>query len=1205
MASRWNEEKVIMDDEAKIAIIGYSGSFPGANTPEELWQLTSKGKVGLQKTDDECVKRNLPKEFYEQENFRAVGGGPVDFKAFDAKFFGISPKEAMYLDPQIRKSLETAWNAFEHAGYQPLHIQCIVGAFLASSVNAYFLENLIDEFESSNESERSQILFLNEPDFLATRIAYQFDWTGPAYTIKCGCSSSLVAIHEACQALLNYECDIALSGGVAIKPRYHYGYLYEKDSILSADGKCCPFSDTASGTIFANGVGMVVLKRLSDAINHRDTIHGVIRATAVNNDGKDKVGYMAPSVAGQRKSMQAVLTYSELEPEEISYIETHGTGTEIGDPIEFKGLMEVFQNCSNHTIHLGAVKGNVGHLDAASGVTGLIKVLQEMKHRSISPVVNFNTPNQKMDFNRSPFQINETLSEWKPGPKGRIAIVSSFGIGGTNAQLVIEEWQGFLEPSKDSSEYFFPFSAKTEEQLQERIKDFKRYISKNQNTRLSDISYTLLTGRSHFDHRWHCITKTHEELIQILEKPNKQFIIAKKGSELPLDHALFNDSERLKQLWEEGKNFRPPSEQFGDFKKVPLPLYPFARDEYWIERGIRNRKISDPSRWFYLPYWKRQQIKSCLPILSGKSVLVLCDSCVLSSALVEKLRRLEANVSVVNAGREFFKKENKRYSIRPGNDSDFNLLMRDLESDGKFPDIILHMWNCSEQDLSFEETQVRGLYALVSFCKSSIKIKGTVSSHLAIICNGIANVSGNEVVHPNKSALLGIAQVYPKEYEGAICQLIDIDHTSDVTMNVNGILHELGVNHSSEVAIRRMRRYVKDYAPHQLTDDQLVLHRIADNKNYLIIGGLGNFGMELCEFITENHKANIFLMTRSSFPKSSEWNSWIEEKGLENSISRKIVKIKEMSGKGSSVTVVQGDVSNVEDLRAVRKRIQGEYGPISGVIHAAGVVENGMIANKTVESFGPVFAAKVYGTRNVCEVFLKDNPEFIVLCSSMNSIIGGLGQIDNTAANAFVDAFAEYCVSQGYANVFAINWGAVNEARARNYATSHLFMNLSQEHTKNKMTKEEIFDVYRRLFSTHLGPRVVVSTIDFNEVIKNWNRVASLKELVKAVNLSKKSRKRIVANEFKEPLSEMEKRIARYWQDLLGIDQIGLDDDFFELGGNSLVAIQFIGKLTDELPIKIHAMSIYEYPTLETFATYAEELEREAKEKCEAGSGAS
>ncbi|MCB1135338.1 MAG: SDR family oxidoreductase, partial [Chlamydiia bacterium] len=367
----------------------------------------------------------------------------------------------------------------------------------------------------------------------------------------------------------------------------------------------------------------------------------------------------------------------------------------------------------------------------------------------------------------------------------------------------------------------------------------------------------------------------------------------------------------------------------------------------------------------------------------------------------------------------------------------------------------------------------------------------------------------------------------------------------------------------------------------------------------LVIGGLGNFGMELAEFMATQYDARVFLTTRTPFPKPTDWDAWLAQKGSGHSISQKILALQELHRKGCRLEVLQADVCSPDQLTHVRDYIHNEYGAIAGVVHAAGIVESGMIQTKTIESFDHVFAAKVHGSRNVYEIFHGQDPDFIILCSSMNAIIGGLGQIDNTAANAFIDAYAEELDARGKTRVLAINWGAVNEARARNYATSPQFAELSREHIKNKMTKEEIFDVYRRLFSSTLGPRIVVSTIDFNEVIRNWSRVGSLKELVKQTQSQPRTLVHRDLPDEERPQSEMEQAIAGYWSTALGVDSVRRSDDFFELGGNSLLAIQFIGMLTREFPIRVHAMSIYEYPSLMAFAKYAEQLRQEADEKLE------
>lgn len=1195
-----------MESMNKIAIVGFSGSFPGAQDMNEFYDLISKSRIGIKESAAEEVNDNLSKNFISQKGFVNIGGGPSGFKNFDAKFFGYSPKEAKYLDPQIRKALEYAWVAIEHAGYSPTNFDIPVGAYIASSLNSYFLENLTHIYQAeADENERSQMVFLNEADFLASKLAYHFNWTGPAFNLKCGCSSSLVAIHEACKGLINFDCDVALSGGVAIKPRYQYGYLYEKDGILSKDGKCSPFSDDASGTVFANGIGFVVLKRLEDAICENDTIYGIIRASAVNNDGNDKVGYMAPSVSGQVNAMETALAYADIEPQDISYIEAHGTGTEIGDPIEYKALMSVFGECKKESISLGAVKGNVGHLDAASGVTGLIKVLLDLQNETISPIANFNKPNTKIDYSNSPFKFNKKLTKWDGNTKKRIAAISSFGIGGTNAQVILEESTYNLDKKNignigaaENPEYFIPVSAKTKESLILNIDKLKNYINNNE-TNIKNLSYTLLLGRSNFQYRVGFIVNADVSRQQLLYQLNNVSGIdsinrLSSTEEIIIDNNLFNNPHQLEKLWLSGANIGNINQKLEGCSRIAVPTYCFKEDEYWIyandnaQSNIeKNSKIEDVSKWFYVPYWQREQIATHIPKLNNENILLLAEDTSFTKNLVRRLEKLNANVTVIASK-----------DIDLDNKKSFIDLLNKLDSKKLYPKVVMHLWClANDSNVSTDVMQKLGLFSLVSLCKASILVKQDVDFHLSIIADKITNVSGNELVNPDKSTLLGIEQVLPKEHDKANCQLIDIDLNIKDNLNINAILHELANKKTSDVAIRGMRRFVKSYVRQELTEDVLNESMLAPNKNYLIIGGLGNFGMELSEFIGAVNKGNIFLTSRMNFPKQDNWNLWISEKGKENSISKKIIDLQKIKAQGVNIEILKVDVTKEQDLIQAKDYIEKNYGLVSGVIHAAGIVESGMIQHKTENSLNSVFAAKIQGTKNVCEVFLKINPDFILLCSSMNSIIGGLGQLDNTAANAFVDSYAEYCLNNGHSNVLAINWGAVNEARARNYTALPQFSELSREHIKNKMTKDEIFDVYRRMFSSKIAPRIVISTIDFNKVIENWSKVGSLVELLKQVNQNKKGRTEIVSIDYKKPQTLMEIYIAELWQDLLGIDQIGIKDDFFELGGNSLIAIQFIGKLTNKYPIKIHAMSIYEYPSLEEFAAYAEQLYIESEQK--------
>ena len=1189
----------------KLAIIGYSFSLPSCQTDKELVELINTAGIGIETVDKEIYSKELLPSFYEDSSFRPIGGGPRDYKNFDASFFGYNPKDATYLDPQIRKSLEHAWLACEHAGYSPRNFKDPVGVYTVTSVNNYFYENLSHLFnQEADFHERTQMLYLNEADFLASRIAYHFNLIGPAFGIKSGCSSSMIAVHQACLGLKNFDCDIALVGGAAIKPTYQYGYLYEQDGILSENGCCAPFSDKANGTVFSNGVAFLVLKRLDDALECGDNIHAIILSTAVKNEGSDKVGYMAPSVSGQINVMLEALAFADIAPEDVSYIEAHGTGTTVGDPIEFEGLKNVFTSGSPNSIPINTVKANLGHLDALSGIVGILKVILEMKNKTISPLANFCKPNKNIDMTNTPFYFPTQLTTWESkSDKGRIAIISSFGVGGTNGTVLLQEYEKTEESPEVKDEYFIGLSAPNPDALLRQAELLQKAIELNPYLDLANLSYTLLSGRTVFSYKWGAIISNIDQLYQKLKCLNKEDIskINSTGS-IELTNELLDNSKKTAELWMKGIQFSNLNTPLKGRKRIAIPGYSFSKNEYWIRpnektnKVERNEKITDISQWFYTPYWKKQRIPNLFPKLKGKKIIVLLFANYFSEKFVEKLVKMEAEIVTVTNGAKFNKKGTE-YTIAPEKLDSYISLITELEKNKFHADWIVNLWNVCEEVSTFDEIQHLGIYSFMNICKAYAELSLTVDFNSVIVTENGVNISGTEKINPNKSTILGISQVLPKEYENVICNLIDIIPSFHLEETIKMILHEMANEKNSEIALRGRERFVKDYSRYILEKDKLSQSILSDNKIVLVIGGLGNFGLELAEFMSNEYNTRVFLTTRTEFPSRHEWDSWIEKHGEQNIVSKKIIQLKEFQKNKNLVEVLTGDVTSVEDMERINNYICRKYGKIDGIIHAAGTVDSGMIHTKTIESIEQVFAAKVIGTQNLCNIFLPSNPDFILLCSSMNSIIGGLGQIDNTAANAYIDAFAEFCHLQGNTNVLAINWGAVNEARARNYSALPQFKELSKEHIKNKMTKEEIFEVYRRLFSSYFGPRVVVSTLNFNKVIENWTRVGSLQSLVKKVDVVSKRRDEFVSIKFIEPITSFEKKVASYWQELLGIEKIGREDNFFELGGNSLVVIQLIGMLKKDYPIRMHAMSMYEYPTVREFAAYIEQLYKEFEDK--------
>ena len=489
-----------------IAIIGMAGRFPGARNVAEFWRNLKDGMEAIRSfSDAELLAAGVSADELGQPEYVKSGVILDDLDMFDAAFFGFNPRDAAIMDPQHRLFLECAWEALENAGHVPESFAGSIGVYAGSGMNLYLIHNLL----TNQALMDSAGLFLirqtgNDKDVLATRASYELNLHGPSISVQTACSTSLVAVHLACQSLLNQECDMALAGGVTIEFPHGQGYLYREGEILSRDGHCRAFDADASGTVFSSGAGIVVLRRLEDALADHDTIHAVILGSAINNDGSRKVGYLAPSVDGQTEVVAEALGVAGGRADEISYVETHGTGTKVGDPIEIKALTQAFRQSSKGTNYcaIGSVKTNIGHLDTAAGVAGLIKTVLALKHRQIPPSLHFRKPNPLIDFERSPFYVNTALTEWKTDRSPRRAGVTSLGIGGTNAHVVLEEAPQLAERAPARNPYqLLVLSARTAPALEQASQNLVAHLGENPDLRLEDVAYTLQSGRKAFAHR--------------------------------------------------------------------------------------------------------------------------------------------------------------------------------------------------------------------------------------------------------------------------------------------------------------------------------------------------------------------------------------------------------------------------------------------------------------------------------------------------------------------------------------------------------------------------------------------------------------------------------------------------------------------------------------------------------------------------------
>ena len=597
-----------------IAIIGMSGKFPGAPDLDTFWANVAAGKDTITRFSRAELEARDRASLEFGPDYVAAHGVLEGVELFDAGFFGIPPREADSLDPQHRLFLESCRNALEDGGYDPAQFSGQIGVFGGCSLNTYLLANLsanrefLDELTGNYQVGEFQAALGNDKDFLCTRVAYKLNLRGPCLTVQAACATSLVAVCQASQSLLTYQCDMALAGGVSVTFPQYRGYVNQEGSMGSQDGRCRPFDADATGTVFGHGVGVVLLKRLEDAVADGDRIDAVIRGFAVNNDGAAKVSYMAPGVDGQAAAIAAAQAMAGVSADAITYVEAHGTATPLGDPVEVAALTRAFRQSTGRSgfCALGSTKANIGHLDAAAGISGLIKTVLAMRHRTIPPVANFRQPNPRIDFASTPFYVNSEAAPWQPAGS-RIAGVSAFGVGGVNAHVVLEEApETSPEPSARPVQLLC-VSARSESALDAALLNLGRHLREHPELNLADVSSTLQTGRHSFDRRATAVCSSVDEAAQmlaepasrqihksagILSRPQPVFLFTGQGAQFPgMGRALYQAEPAYRKQIDECAEILQPMLDL-DLRTV---LFPAGADSEASAELLMETRLAQPA----------------------------------------------------------------------------------------------------------------------------------------------------------------------------------------------------------------------------------------------------------------------------------------------------------------------------------------------------------------------------------------------------------------------------------------------------------------------------------------------------------------------------------------------------------------------------------------------------------------------------------
>ena len=598
-----------------VAIIGMAGRFPGARNVAEFWRNQLNGVESISHFRIEDLEIPNAAEVASQPNYVRARSVLEDADLFDADFFGIYPREAELMDPQQRLFLECCWQAFEDAGYDPAIYPGSIGVYAGCSAGTYFLSRLcvnpafIQKFTGGYQVANYPEMMGNNVDFLSTRVSYKLNLRGPSFTMQAGCSTSLLAVTQACQSLLTYQSDMALAGGASITFPQKRGSFYQEGGMISPDGHCRTFDADANGTVFGSGVAVVLLKRVEDAVRDGDQIYAVIRGFAANNDGSAKVGYTAPSVEGQARVIALAQETAGVDPATIGYIEAHGTGTPLGDPIELAALSQAFRSRTNakHFCAIGTAKTNVGHLDIAAGVTGLIHAAHIVRNGMFPPTLHFQKPNSQFDLESSPFYVNASRTDWKSGNAPRRAGVSAFGVGGTNAHVVIEQPPAENAASSSRPVQLLTLSARSEAALDRATDNLVEHLKAHADLNLADVAWTLQTGRRAFACRRTIVARdTAEAIAALSQRDRKRLQTRLKPGDKPEVHFLFpgqgsQHPNMAREIYEAEPVFRANVDRCAEILRphlgadLRLLLYPAEGASQEAQRRVTGTIIAQPA----------------------------------------------------------------------------------------------------------------------------------------------------------------------------------------------------------------------------------------------------------------------------------------------------------------------------------------------------------------------------------------------------------------------------------------------------------------------------------------------------------------------------------------------------------------------------------------------------------------------------------
>lgn len=1193
-----------------IAIIGVAARTAFADNVKEFWRNLVEGKDGIHEIPDnrqEDVDRFFPYLFRikpdaasrknKKRYLNAAYLKNVD--AFDYRFFRLSPKEASLMDPCQRLFLETAYEVLEDAGYAGADaLKYETGVYVGYSDDAK-----LNYFQMVSQVEPASIAVAiagNLSSIVPSRISYFMDLKGPSLLVDTACSSSLVSIHLACQAIRNGDCDQAIAGGVRVNllPIAHTA----KVGIESSDGKTKTFDDRSDGTGVGEGVGAVLLKPLDKALADNDHIYAVIKGSAVNQDGHS-LGITAPSAEAQARVLVKAWQNAGIHPETLSYIEAHGTGTRVGDPIEVEAVTNAFKQFTQKKqfCGTGSVKTNIGHLFEGAGIFGFIKAALQLKHKTLPPSLHFRRPNRAISFEDSPVYVVDKLTPWESQGTPLRCGVTAFGFSGTNCHIVLEEAPAVEPlPEPTPSPHLLCLSARSNDALLRLAKRYLEFLEAGDEPALKDTCYTAAVGRQHFDHRLAVIAKDNAQLAEKLRQ------IVESGEPLPIadepDHDKLIETARH-YLEGELPDWHTLYKDL-PVQRVPLPLYPFESQRCWLDIPDYEDSSSKQleGKLYFDMEWIEEDLKTGQAVEPSDSGLYLLvrDEHGVGEQIAALLKKEGKPVVQVTPGNQYALIEPGHYSL-DGSEAHYERLLTELGETPIHKVVFLANLALPTPVTSLKQlrhSQQQGAYNLYHLTKMLLKFYSTEKIEVIAITDHVNSVTGKEeVIKPENAPLMGLAYAIDRECENITAWCIDCDDS----INVPQLLAEIKAGKQYRLAAYRgNRRYIERFIPVDIDGLPDTPITIKDNGVYLITGGTGGIGLEMGKYLASKAQhVKISLVNRTPMPHRDRWDQILYEEEENKRTIKKINAVREMEEMGADVRIYSADCSAYRQMKTILDDLRKTYGKIDGVIHGAGVEGEGLMVRKDEKKFANVLNPKVDGTWILDRLTQSDDLDFLVLFSTVATFLMNPGQSDYTAANAYLDSFAEYRSRQGK-KTLAVNWVTWKETgMAVNF-------NANFDIIFKAIPTKQAIDAFEEILSKKIN-RVLVGELNLDSKLINLLKNAQfclsapIRGIIEKPDnplkgqsgdepVRKKIRKVKLTGRDEGDYTKSELLVAKVWGEVLGFEEFRIEDNFYELGGDSILATQVVNRINSENNLKISLIEIFNYETIKDLANYVESL---------------